>query len=43
MKNYKPTTVMIAALVDDLDDDSTRAVYMVVKELHERQRPLKTE
>ena len=41
IRNYKPTTVMIASLVDDLDEDATRAVYMVVRELHDRKKPQK--
>lgn len=32
---------MIASLVDDLDEDATRAVYMVVRELHDRKKPQK--
>ena len=41
IRQYKPTTVMIASLVDDLDEDATRAVYMVVRELHDRKKPQK--
>lgn len=36
--NYKPITVHIAAMVDELDESPCRAVYMVVKELHELQK-----
>lgn len=42
--NYKkPTTIHIAAMVDDLDDAGTRAVYMVVKQIYELQKILRKE
>lgn len=33
----KPTTFHIAVMVDDLNEDNTRAAYMVVKQLHTMQ------
>ena len=36
INQYKPTTVMIASMVDALDDEATKAVYLVVRELHDR-------
>lgn len=36
--NYKPTTVHIAAMVDELKADPLRAAYMVVKQLYELQK-----
>ena len=34
---YKPTTLYIASMVDELNEESTRAVYMVVKQLRQLQ------
>lgn len=36
MNQYKSTTILIASLVDELDDEATQAVYLVVRELHDR-------
>lgn len=35
---YKPITVHIAAMVDELEENPCRAVYMVVKEFYELQK-----
>lgn len=37
---YKPTTIHIAAMVDELEDGPLRAVYMVVRQLYELQMAL---
>lgn len=37
----KPTTVHIAAMVDDLEETSLRAVYMIIKEIYELQKAIK--
>lgn len=36
--NYKPITIHIATMVDELEANPCRAVYMVVKELYELQK-----
>lgn len=36
--SYKPTTVHIAAMVDELEDANLRAVYMMVKQIYELQK-----
>lgn len=39
----KPTTEHIAAMVDKLEEDSLRAVYMIVKQVYELQKALRKE
>ncbi len=41
--DYKPYTQHIAAMVDKLGEASVRAIYMIVKQVYDLEKPLEKE